>query len=133
MSYPARAEGLVNSTMCSGGLYRVNFWGFTSALQQIIEPQHERSFFYTSYSSMFLPVYYLTSSHKRRWFPFSFHIWFDIVDFSISPWDTMFWYSSRLTFSGRYDSHLYTLPLEVHQILSHVVFCWELDSEEIYS
>ena len=82
---------------------------------------------------MFFPVYYLTSSHKRRWFPFSFPIWFDILDFSTLPRDTTFSYSSRLTFSGRYDSHLYTLPLEVHKILSHVVFCWELDSEEIYT
>ena len=52
----------------------------------------------------------LTSSHKGRWFPFSFHIWSAIPDFSISPHTTTFRYSSSLTFSRWPVSLLYILP-----------------------
>ena len=51
-----------------------------------------------------------TLSHKGRWFPFSFHIWSAIPDFSISPRTTAFRCSSSLTFSGRPVSPLYILP-----------------------
>ena len=51
-----------------------------------------------------------TSSHKGRWFPFSFHIWSAIPDFSISPCTTAFRCSSSLTFSGWPVSPLYILP-----------------------
>ena len=37
-----------------------------------------------------------TSSHKGRWFPFSFHIWSTISDFSISPQTTAFQCPSSL-------------------------------------
>ena len=51
-----------------------------------------------------------TSSHKARWFPFAFHIWSTIPNFSISPRTTAFRCSSSLTFSGQHISPLYTLP-----------------------
>ena len=51
-----------------------------------------------------------TSSHKGRWFLFSFHIWSAIPDFSISPCTTAFWCSSSLTFSGRPVLLFYILP-----------------------
>ena len=51
----------------------------------------------------------LTSSHKSRWFPFSFHIWSAIPDFSISPTTTAFRCSSSLNFSRQHVSPLYTL------------------------
>ena len=51
-----------------------------------------------------------TSSRKDRWFPFSFHIWSAISDFSISPRTTAFRCSSSLTFSERPVSPLYILP-----------------------
>ena len=40
----------------------------------------------------------LTLSHKGRWFPFSFHIWSAIPDFSIFPCTTSFQCSCSLTF-----------------------------------
>ena len=46
----------------------------------------------------------LTSSHKSRWFPFSFHIWSAIPDFSPPPPHTTFWCSSSLTFSSNCNS-----------------------------
>ena len=50
----------------------------------------------------------LTLCHKGRWFPFYFHIWFSIHDFSISPLATAFRYFSNLIFCGRHVSLLYT-------------------------
>ena len=51
----------------------------------------------------------LTLSHKGRWFPFSFHIWSAIPNFSISPCNTAFRYSCSLTFKGRHVLPLYIL------------------------
>ena len=52
----------------------------------------------------------LTLSHKRRWFPFSFHICSAIPDFSISLRTTAYRCSYNFIFSGRHVSPLYTLP-----------------------
>ena len=49
----------------------------------------------------FLPMI-LTSSYKGKWFPFSFHIWSAIPNFSTSPWHTAFQCSSSLSFSEQY-------------------------------
>ena len=50
----------------------------------------------------------LTSSYKGWCFPFSFHTWSAIPNFSISPRTTAFRCSSSLT--GQHISPLYTLP-----------------------
>ena len=52
----------------------------------------------------------LTSSNNSRWFPFSFHIWSVIPDFSISSHITDFQCSSCFNFCGWYVSLWYTLP-----------------------
>ena len=53
----------------------------------------------------------LTLSHKGRWFPFSFHIWSAILDFSISQCTTAFRCFCSHTFRGRHVSPLHTLTL----------------------
>ena len=53
--------------------------------QQVTVAHHMRCFFMTSYSPMFFLIYYFNFIHKGRWFPFSFHIWSAIFDFSIPP------------------------------------------------
>ena len=76
-----------------------------------------------------------TSSHKVKWFPFSFHIWSAIPNFSISPRTTAFRCSSSLTFSGRHVSPLYIFTTTardgVNTVIDIVEFRWWLDPEEI--
>ena len=63
--------------------------------QQVTVPQHMHCFFKSS--PMFFPNYYFII--KSRWFPFSFHIWSAILDFSIWPCTTAFQCPSSLTFT----------------------------------
>ena len=65
-------------------------------------------FFQTSSFLMFFPIDYF--NYKGRWFPFSYHIWAVIPDFSISSRTTAFQCSSCLTFRERHLSALYTWP-----------------------
>ena len=52
-----------------------------------------------------------TSSHNGWWFPFSFHIWLAIFNFSTSLCTIAFWCSPCLTFSGWHVSLFYALPV----------------------
>ena len=81
---------------------------YTWSTQQVIVAQHMRWLLKASNPPMFRPINYF--SFKGRWFPFSFHIWSTIPDFSISPRTISFRCSSSLTFSGRPISPWYILP-----------------------
>ena len=83
---------------------------YTWSTQQVIVAQRMCWFLKPSNPPMFSPINYFNFVHKGRWFPFSFHIWSAIPDFSISPRTIAFRCSSSLTFSGRPVSPLYILP-----------------------
>ena len=72
---------------------------YTESTQQVCLPQDMRCFFSLILQCSFLSIILITS-HKGKWFPFSFHIGSAIPDFSISPRTTAFRPSSRLTFRG---------------------------------
>ena len=82
-----------------------SFHFYTWSTQEVIITWHMCCFFETFSFPMFFPLIILTSSHKSWWFPFSFHIWSAIPDFSILP----FRCSCSLTFRRQYVSPLYTL------------------------
>ena len=74
----------------------------------------------------------VTLSHKGSWFPFFFHIWSAIPDFSISPRITAFRYSSNIIFGRQHVSPLYALQSWMkYTVLDHIEFCWWLDTEKI--
>ena len=111
------------SSYCIFSLKFFDYWFsyihlYTWSAQQDTATQHKCCFL----RHLILPCSSLsnifTSSHKGRWFRFSFHIWSAIPDFSTSLRHTAFRCSSSLAFSGQHVSPLYNC---------HVVFFWSLD------
>ena len=71
--------GLLNRSLCP------NIWA--ASLRQLILQGSSLSMI-------------LTLPHKCRWFPFSFHIWTAILDFSLLPRYIPFRFSASLSLSG---------------------------------
>ena len=73
-----------------------------------------------------------TSSHKGRWFPFSFRIWPTIPDFSISPRTTALRCSCSLRATCLAFEYFTTTARDgVNGVLGHFEFRGWLDPKEI--
>ena len=84
--------------------YRIHLYIWST--QSVTVARHIHWFFKTNYSPMLFTIYHFDSI---PWFPFSFHTWSAIPDFSISPRHIVFRCSCSLTFRRRHVLLLYTL------------------------